>query len=351
MKSVSEIDPALRDELEQSAQIPGLTHSIAVWGVLVIPFLLISMISVNSVNASDTLGPGTQTISFDFAGRRRSYILHLPPQAAVPQPLPLILNFHGGGGNAANEEAYTLMDTSADDHGFIVVYPNGTGTEPNVFNWNAGGCCADAMRSAIDDVGFTRALLDDLGNRAHFDRSRVYATGISAGGMMAYRLGIELADRIAAIAPVDAVLFTNAIGPSRPVPLMAFNSVDDEIVPYAGGFWKGDQIDKEVHPLPYPSVDSTIARWRGFDKCPNDSRIGPELKGAEGTADATHSAAKYTWAPCARGSQVVLWKLAGTGHVWPGAFRFAQWPAGPSNRVISANEEMWSFFARFSLPP
>jgi polyhydroxybutyrate depolymerase len=124
---------------DQFVHVNGLrlhyrTHSTAARTVLTILFLLISMISVNAV---DTLGPGTQTISFDFAGSRRSYIIHLPPQAAVPQPLPLVLNFHGGGGNAANEEAYTLMDTSADDHGFIVVYPNGTGTEPNVFKAQA----------------------------------------------------------------------------------------------------------------------------------------------------------------------------------------------------------------------
>jgi len=131
MNSVSEIDPELRDELEQSGQIRWLTHSTAVWAVLTIPFLLISMISVS---AGDTLGRGTQTISFDFMGNRRSYILHLPPQTAAPQPLPLVLNLHLGGGNAADEEAYTRMDRTADDHGFIVVYPNGTGAEPNVLN-------------------------------------------------------------------------------------------------------------------------------------------------------------------------------------------------------------------------
>jgi polyhydroxybutyrate depolymerase len=299
------------------------------------------------MGAAEPPGPGTQTISLQFGGINRSYIVHIPPQATGGHPLAVILNFHGGGSNAAAEERYTGMDATADRDGFIAVYPNGTGLFSRALTWNAGGCCAYARRNSIDDVGFTRAMIDDLGRRAHIDTRRIYATGISNGGMMVYRLGVELADRIAAIAPVEAVLDVPTAGPSRPVPLMAFNSLDDRFVPYSGGFGTNGN---RTHPAPYPGVDSVIARWRGFDHCPDQARVGPQLKGAADSPDAKNSATMYAWGPCAQGTEVVLWKLAGSGHVWPDATSNPRWLLGPGTHVIDANEQMWSFFRRFSLP-
>src|SRR5712692_7066112 len=96
-------------------------------------------------------------------------------------------------------------------------------------------CCAYAVRNKIDDVGFTKALLDDLATRAHVDRTRVYATGISNGAMMAYRLGVEAPDRIAAVAPIRRrALMIEASALRRPMPLIVFHSVDDRLVPYGG---------------------------------------------------------------------------------------------------------------------
>ncbi len=306
------------------------------------------MLSMNlRASAADLLHPGAQTISIDFGGRSRSYIVHVPPQAAGGEPLPVILNFHGGGSNASQEERYTGMDTAADRDGFIAVYPNGTGFFRRLLTWNAGECCAYAMRNSIDDVGFTRALIDDLSHRARIDSRRIYATGISNGGMMAYRLGAELSDRIAAIAPVEAVLVVSTNGPSRPVPLMAFNSVDDRYVPYGGGFGRNGS---RAHASPFPAVDSVIARWRGFDKCPDPARIGLTLKGAAESPDASNTATRYAWGPCAQGTEVVLWKLAGSGHVWPGAAANPGWLLGPGTDVIDANQQMWEFFRRFALP-
>jgi polyhydroxybutyrate depolymerase len=306
------------------------------------------MLSMNSpAGAAARIQPGTQTISLEFGGRSRSYIVHVPPQAAGGEPLPVVLNFHGGGSNAAQDERYTGMDTVADRDGFIAVYPNGTGFFRRMLTWNAGGCCAYAERNSIDDVGFTRAVIDDLSRRARIDSRRIYATGISNGGMMAYRLGAELSDRIAAIAPVEAVLVVSTSGPSRPVPLMAFNSVDDRYVPYGGGFGRNGN---RAHSLPFPAVDAVIARWCGFDKCPATPSVGATLKGAAGSADAGNTATRYAWGPCAQRTEVVLWKLSGSGHVWPGATANPRWLLGPGTGVIDANQQMWEFFRRFELP-
>jgi polyhydroxybutyrate depolymerase len=163
--------------------------------------------------------------------------------------------------------------------------------------------------------------------------------------MMAYRLGAEAADRIAAIAPVEGALMVETSGPTRPMPLMLFNSVDDRYVPYAGRFGRLGRIS---HVTPYPPVDEEVARWRKFDGCPATPRVGPELKGAPGLADADTSATRYEWGPCGDGSSIVLWKLSGSGHVWPGATRSVFF-LGHGTQVVTANDQMWQFFRSFSL--
>ncbi len=293
----------------------------------------------------ETLGPGSHRIDIQYGGLDRSYVVHVPPQASGASPLPVILNFHGAGSNAVQEERYSGMDAAADRDGFVAVYPNGTGRGARALTWNAGGCCAYAAHNKIDDVGFTRALLDDLASRVRIDRTRVYATGISNGGMMAFRLGVEASDRIAAIAPVEGALMVEPSKPGRPMPLMLFNSVDDRYVPYEGRFGRLGRI---AHVTPYPPVDEEIARWRGFDGCPARAAVGPTLRGAAGSADADNSATRYEWRPCAGGSKIVLWKLAGSGHVWPGTSHAPSW-LGRSTTVISANDQMWQFFREFAL--
>jgi len=273
----------------------------------------------------------------------------VPPQASGADALPVILNFHGAASNAEQQERYSGMDATADRDGFVAVYPNGTGRGTRALTWNAGGCCAYAERNKIDDVSFTRALLDDLATRTHIDRSRVYATGISNGGMMAFRLGVEASDRIAAIAPVEGALMIQTSGLAHPMPLMLFNSVDDRYVPYEGRLGLLGRISHATRYPSVPSVDEEIARWRGFDNCPADAQVGPTLKGAPGSADADNSATRYEWGPCASSTRIVLWKLAGSGHVWPGATRGVRW-LGRGTNVIDANEQMWRFFRQFSLP-
>jgi len=295
---------------------------------------------------SHLLGPGSHRVDLEHGGLGRSYIVYVPPQASSANSLPVILNFHGAGSNAEQQQRYSGMDATADRDGFVAVYPNGTGRGTRALTWNAGGCCAYAERNKVDDVGFTRALLDDLATRVHIDRTRVYATGISNGGMMAFRLGVEASDRIAAIAPVEGALMIETSGPARPMPLMLFNSVDDRYVPYGGRFGRLGRI---AHVTPYPPVDEEIARWRKFDDCPVKAQDGPTLKGGPGSADADNSATRYEWAPCAGGSKIVLWKLTGSGHVWPGATRSVFW-LGRGTNVINANDQMWQFFQDFSLP-
>lgn len=151
------------------------------------------------------LAPGDHRVSLQHGGRSRSYIVHVPPAARGGRPLPVVLNFHGGGGNAENQQKYSRMDPLADREGFLVVYPDGTGRRTDrLLTWNAGTCCAYSVLNRVDDVGFTLALLRDLDSRQAIEGGRVYATGLSNGAMMAWRLAVGASDRVAAIAPSPA---------------------------------------------------------------------------------------------------------------------------------------------------
>jgi len=143
--------------------------------------------------------------SIPFGGYDRTYLVHLPTGYTGTTDLPLIIAMHGGFGNAYNLQNQSQLSIKADAENFIVVYPEGlVGGALNISSWNAGWCCGWTSNNNIDDVGFINALLDTLIAHYSVDTNRIYATGISNGGFMAYRLACELSDRIVAIAPVAA---------------------------------------------------------------------------------------------------------------------------------------------------
>ena len=134
---------------------------------------------------------GNQLIELRHNSRDRSYILHIPPVKPAPG-YPVVINFHGAGGNAAGHQKYTGLDKVADRENFIVIYPNGTGPlKKKLLTWNAGSCCGYANKKNIDDVGFIKTIINQINNRLHVDLSKIYATGLSNGAMMAYRLAAD----------------------------------------------------------------------------------------------------------------------------------------------------------------
>ena len=183
--------------------------------------------------AVTTLLAGNHNIDLTFGGLQRSYIVHVP--AGVSKSAPVVINLHGGGSNAEQQRNSAAWMLVADREHFIVVYPNGTGSE-RMRVWNAGTCCGAAPVKQIDDVGlFIRAVIDDLSKRIPIDRKRVYATGMSNGAMMSYRIAAEAPDLVAAIAPVSGSMVLVNFHSTQPVPVMHFHSVDDPRALYAGG--------------------------------------------------------------------------------------------------------------------
>jgi polyhydroxybutyrate depolymerase len=321
------------------------THVIV--GLLI--FIAAALTSASNHVQSALLGPGDHVIALKHGGRERSAIVHVPARALEKTALPVVLNFHGGGGHGANEQDYSLMDRLADRETFIAVYPNGTGRfEKRLLTWNAGSCCAYAAINNIDDVGFVRALIAELSNKLPIDGRRVYATGLSNGGMMAHRLAAEASDLIAAVAPVAGGMVSPRIETSkstRAISVMHIHSLDDPRALYSGGL--GPPFPMTKSQVYHPNIDEMIAKWVQHNGCASEPTI------AEGRIDRDgrdHQATKFVYGKCRNGAEVILWKLTGAGHVWPGGKqKVMERILGPSTDIIDANREMWNFFSRFSL--
>lgn len=256
---------------------------------------------------ANALRPGNTRASLQHGGRTRSFIVHVPQRYDNTRPTPLVLNFHGATMTAALQQQTTGMDAKADEAGFVVVYPDGFDR-----TWNAGVCCGGAVSSNVDDVGFARALVTFMQGRICVDPKRVYATGFSNGGRMAYRLGCEAADVFAAIAPVAGTKsfpdLKNSPGcrPSRPIPLLdVMGSRDSRLSAQA----------------------PQIAEWRRFNGCVDTEATVTYRSGQH---------ACYSYQQCEAGAGVTYCVADGVGHAWP-------------RSGLSANDRIWELFARSTL--
>jgi polyhydroxybutyrate depolymerase len=290
-----------------------------------------------SVNA--LLTPGDHSLNVEVQGVTRSCLVHLPPTYDVKKPTPVVLVFHGAMMNAERMVAFCGLNEKADQAGFVAVYPNGTGWRQFLF-FNSGGLNGRlAPLRSVDDVKYVAKLLDDLEAQVNVDRKRVYATGMSNGGMMCYRLAAELSDRIAAIAPVSGTLAIEKCEPKRPVPVMHFHGTKDTLVHFHGP----DNQSRTF--LWYKSVEDTIQTWTKIDGCPDTAVIAEE---PDTIADGTR-VTKKTYGPGKNGAEVILFVIEGGGHTWPGRDPTRRF-LGAATRDISANDLIWEFFERHPLP-
>ncbi len=289
------------------------------------------------------LDPGPHEFSVRHGALVRDYLVDIPGAVAAGTGLPVVLAFHGGGGNAGQFRGSNGLVRVGEEHGFIVVHPEGTGLL-GLRTWNAGFCCGRAAELGVDDVGFVATLLDDLARRTPIDRDRVYATGHSNGGMIAYRVAAELPGRLAAIAPVGGARLADNLDNAEPLPLLHLHSRTDPRAPYDGGL--GPPFPGTQHRTTHPPVEDVLAQWRALNGCSGDpvlleSRVAPDPG-----LDAGHRADHLGWHDCTRGPPVELWLLDGPGHGWPG-HRVGPVQAalgGPSTGIVDAAEAVWTFF-------
>ncbi len=288
------------------------------------------------------LAPGRHRLTIDVDGRERELWVYVPTQ--VPEPAdgwPVIFTFHGGLSNAPTMVRFCGLHELGDEAGFITLFPNGTGRLPTMKSWNAGMCCGYAQREEVDDLHFVEKMLSDLPQRVAIDPRRIYATGMSNGGMMAYLVGDRLADRFAAIAPVGGTMGNPTCSPSRPVPLLHIHGTADQFVRYEGGVGPRSQSKLEFH-----SVEHALANWTAA----NRTQATPHVERLPVQVDDGTWVERFTYAPRdATGAEVVLLKIHGGGHTWPGQESRLEM-LGPVTHNLDANHEIWQFFQRHPLP-
>ena len=287
-------------------------------------------------------------LTLTHGGRRRSYVLHVPERGSGRER-PLLVAFHGGGGNAAGFRDYAGLNAVADREGFLVVYPSGTGPLRSVLlTFNAGNnCCGSALRQRVDDVGFAVAVIEDVAKRERVDRRRVYATGHSNGAIMAYRLAAERADIVAAIAPVAGAMSVDRFAPVRSVPVLHIHSVDDPRALYAGGV--GPPFPGTDNRVTHAPVEAALGQWVKHNGCGPKPVATETRRGKTGTPDASHTATRLAYTPCSSGAEVVHWKLTGAGHGWPGGpSPVREQLSGPKTTVVNAADEIWAFVSKYT---
>ena len=284
--------------------------------------------------AERALAPHTMELD----GITRSYHLHVP-SAIGPAPAPLVLVFHGGGGTGPGTERLTRFTALADREGFLVAFPEGVEK-----NWNDGRefTGSRAHRDHVDDVAFVTALIDAIGHAHAVDPRRVYATGISNGGIFSHYLAAHLSARIAAIAPVVGGIADPPeawLRPEQPVSVLMLQGTRDPLVPYHGGavaFDRGKIIDTEEAARRWAALNGGREPVReplpadGKDRCGGLRTIYP------GGRD---------------GSEVTLVRLDGGGHTWPGGAQYLpELLIGRVCRDFDATVLIWDFFKAHPKP-
>ncbi len=278
----------------------------------------------------------TLTVTLTHAGQQRSFLLHVPRHYQPAQPIPLVLALHGGGGSMdfmANDRHYGLISHS-EQAGYLLVLPNGTGALGNkLATWNAGRCCGKARDEAVNDVAFARAVVVWVLQHYTVTPGRVYAVGMSNGGMMAYRLACEAADVFAGVASVAGTDNTLTCQPSRPVAVLHIHAQDDDHVLFNGGAGPGAfRDDSKV--TDFTSVPATMVQWQTHNQCRPQPVRSLTVAGAY--------CERYTG--CAAGGALQLCVTEQGGHSWPGGGRTRIGKAGPS-QALDANDVMWAFFS------
>jgi polyhydroxybutyrate depolymerase len=258
---------------------------------------------------------------------RRSFRLHVPSGYDPNVATPLVLNFHGFGSNANEQDRYSGFPALADREGFIVATPDGTNSPRR---WYIYG---EREAGYVDDFAFVEGLIDHLSASLCIDAARIYATGISNGGGMSAQLGCKLNERFAAIAPVAGSPYADAACRGKgPMPVISFHGTDDESVPFAGG--AGGRLG-----LPLNSVRDNLRDWARHNGCNltlQTQRIATDV-------------VLEAYGGCTDGADAQLYVIEGGGHTWPGADRNIE-RLGHTTQSISATEVAWAFFEAHPKP-
>ncbi len=286
-------------------------------------------------------------------GRLRRYALYIPQGLGI-EPVPMVFSLHGGGvyiedmtGQSGHKSPHKLWMEIAEREKFIAVYPEGLNGAYSKPTWN--DCRGDAtVNSGADDLKFLTNLVDEIAQKYPVDRKRVYASGISNGGFMALRLGVEAPEKFAAVAAIAAAMpaVSECRPPQVPISVLFMNGTTDKFMPYGGGMISnppkpdhGTVLSTEESVQIFTTLDATAAQPQTYLFADLDPDDGGRVT-------------RYRYAGGKEETEVVLYKVEGGGHSAPSIKeRYSaiyEYYFGKQNHDIEAVEEIWSFFKRHS---
>lgn len=273
--------------------------------------------------------PTEQVISVD--GMKRTYLLYVPPSYAKSRPASLLFAFHGGGGTSQSMVDLSQFDTLADQYGFIVVYPQGIERAWHGFGYPQFVDDKPVDGKVVDDVAFVRAMIERIKSEYAIDSRRIYAAGLSLGGMFSYHLACRMSDTFAAIAVASSSMITANCKPQSPVAVLHIHPRNDEVVPLAGG-----QSTIVGLKSTWPPVENGINFWRERNGCAKNRN---EVFNRGGSTC-------WAYAGCS-GDKNVEFCLVEGGHQWPGVPNRALWQMMTGAQVdhdFPASERIMEFF-------
>lgn len=294
-----------------------------------------------------TLLFGQQNISYsndlvqqkiNFSGYERSYYLHVPSGKAPANGYPLVIFLHGFGGNGKNGLEQGNWVAKSDKEHFIVAGLNGVLKYPDrresfLFNqrsWNCGGEGTPAEIKKINDVGFIDTVISIIQSSYKVDKSMIYISGFSNGAAMTFRAGMELSDKIAAIAPVSSVLLIKSHPLKKPVSLILIYGTEDPINPFNGG-----KVSRFGEVTERVSATDMWKEWAKLLHCSDNVKMIYDKNGVKGVElmnNLNKSAADF-------------YTIDGMGHNWPGGInRLPESLVGNKSNKISVTDLIWNFF-------
>ncbi|HEY5153426.1 MAG TPA: PHB depolymerase family esterase, partial [Acidimicrobiales bacterium] len=290
--------------------------------------------------ATPVIPPGQTKVPFTSGTDTAYYFRNVPPAPVAPTPAPMVIDLHGWGEGAELQTKTSNFGTLGDTKGFVTITPQAPNAE-GVFDAKLGSTALTYLSAILDDVESTLCI----------DQNRVFVGGYSQGAIMSSSVACQFADRVAAVATIDGITTPDGCDPARPVPVVAFHGTDDPFVGYTGLVGEkalglkapdgsgrtlaeaGVKADTRMGP-PVPDVAAAWATRNGCEATPpTETPIPPDVT-------------KLSFS-CPAGTEVVLYRVNGGGHAWPGSefTKSIGSIVGPTTFTINATDLAWQFFA------